>query len=50
MSPKISKELANHRLQQATEDLTASKALYDLKLYKSANNRAYYSWKKNFRS
>ena len=43
MSPKISKELAIHRLEQAKEDLTASKALYELKLFKSANNRAYYS-------
>lgn len=43
MKPKISKDLANHRLGQAREDLVASKALYDLKLYKSANNRAYYS-------
>lgn len=43
MSPKISKELSKHRLEQAKEDLVASKALYDLRLYKSANNRAYYS-------
>lgn len=43
MSPKISKELSNHRLEQAKEDFIASKALYDLKLYKSSNNRAYYS-------
>ena len=43
MSPKISKELARHRLEQAKEDLTASKVLYELKLYKSSNNRAYYS-------
>ena len=43
MSPKISKELAKHRLEQAKEDLKACKALYDLKLYKAANNRAYYS-------
>ncbi len=43
MSAKISKELSNHRLEQAKEDLIASKALYELKLYKSANNRAYYS-------
>ena len=43
VSPKISKELSNHRLDQAKEDLVASKALYDLKLYKSANNRAYYA-------
>ena len=43
MSNKISKELAIHRLEQAKEDLAASEALYKLKLYKSANNRAYYS-------
>lgn len=43
MSPKISKELSKHRLEQAKEDLTASKILYDMKLFKSANNRAYYS-------
>ena len=43
MSNKISKELAKHRLEQATEDLKACEALYELKLYKSANNRAYYS-------
>lgn len=43
MSPKISKELANYRLEQAKEDLMAAKALLELKFYKSANNRAYYS-------
>jgi len=43
VSPKISRELAKHRLEQAKEDLIAAKAMYDLKLYKSANNRAYYS-------
>lgn len=43
MSPKISRELSNHRLLQAKEDLKASKLLYNEKLYKSANNRAYYS-------
>mgnify|MGYP001624070221 FL=1 len=43
MSPKISKELSKHRLEQAKEDLKASKLLYDTKLFKSANNRAYYS-------
>lgn len=36
-------ELATHRLQQAKEDLIASKMLYDANLYKSANSRAYYS-------
>lgn len=43
MNKKISKELAKHRLEQAKEDLIASKILYEAKLYKSANNRAYYS-------
>lgn len=43
MNSRISRDLAKHRIQQAKEDLIASKALYDLKLYKSANNRAYYS-------
>lgn len=43
MSPKISKELAKHRLEQAKEDLIASKLLFKEKMYKSANNRAYYS-------
>ena len=43
MSQKISKELSKHRLEQAKEDFVAAKALFDLKLYKSANNRAYYS-------
>ena len=43
MKNKISKELSKHRLEQAKEDLAASKILYDSKLYKSANNRAYYS-------
>ena len=43
MSPKISIELSGHRLEQAKEDLFAAKTLNDLKLYKSANNRAYYS-------
>ena len=39
----ISKELAFHRLEQAQDDLKASKTLYKEKLYKAANNRAYYS-------
>ena len=42
MSPKISKELSNHRLAQAKEDLVAAELLFGSKLYKSANNRAYY--------
>lgn len=43
MSAKISIELAIHRLNQAKEDLGASKLLYKDKYYKSANNRAYYA-------
>lgn len=43
MKDKISKDLSKHRLEQAKEDLTACKMLYEGKLYKSANNRAYYS-------
>lgn len=43
MNSKISMELANHRLEQAKEDLKASQILYQGKLYKSANSRAYYS-------
>lgn len=43
MNTKISRELAYHRLEQANEDLAASKLLYEKKFYKSANNRAYYS-------
>ena len=43
MSPKILKELSRHRLEQSKEDLKASKVLYNMKLFKSANNRAYYS-------
>ena len=43
MNNKVSKELALHRIQQAKEDLKASKTLYKVGLYKGANNRAYYS-------
>lgn len=43
MSPKISKSLALHRLEQAKEDLTSAKLNYEHNLYKSANNRAYYA-------
>ncbi len=42
MSPKISKALSKHRLEQAAEELEVSKILYEKKYYKSANNRAYY--------
>lgn len=43
MSAKISKELSKHRLGQARESLEDAILLFDLKRYKSANNRAYYS-------
>lgn len=43
MENKVSKELAKHRLNQAKEDLQASNLLYENKLYKPANNRAYYA-------
>ena len=43
MSAKISKELAKHRLEQAKKEIIACNALCDLKLYKTANSRAYYS-------
>lgn len=43
MSPKISKALSKHRLEQAAEELEVSKLLYEKRFYKSANNRAYYS-------
>ena len=43
MSPKISKELSRHRLEQAKEDLISAKLNYEHNLYKSANNRAYYA-------
>lgn len=43
MSAKISIDLARHRLEQAKEEVEASKLLYEAKMYKSANNRAYYS-------
>ena len=40
---KMSKELGNHRLEQAKEELNDAKILFDIKSYKSANNRAYYA-------
>lgn len=43
MHNKISQELALHRIDQAKEDLKASKMLYKENLYKASNNRAYYS-------
>lgn len=43
MSAKISKELGNHRLEQAKEELRDAKLLFQVNSYKSANNRAYYA-------
>lgn len=43
MSPKISKNLAIHRLEQAKEEIEVAKLIYEKQHYKSANNRAYYS-------
>lgn len=43
MSPKISKSLAIHRLEQAKEDLEVAKLNYKNNYCKSANNRAYYA-------
>ena len=43
MSPKMSKELAKHRLEQAKENLEEAEILYNVKKFKGANNRAYYS-------
>ena len=43
MSPKISKELSKHRLEQAKEDFYDAELLFNAQRYKSANNRAYYS-------
>ena len=43
MSPKISKELCRHRLEQAEENIEEAEILFKVKKYKGANNRAYYS-------
>lgn len=43
MSPKISKELVFHRIEQSKRELADAKLLYDNQSYLSANNRAYYS-------
>lgn len=43
MSPKISKELSKHRLEQAKENLEEAELLYNVNKYKGANNRAYYA-------
>jgi uncharacterized protein (UPF0332 family) len=37
------KDLVIYRLESAKEDLNAAKALYEISLYKAANNRAYYA-------
>ena len=36
-------DLVLHRIEQSKEDLKAAEILYKSELYKSANNRAYYS-------
>lgn len=43
VSPKISKELSKHRLEQAKENLEEAEALFNIDKFKGANNRAYYS-------
>lgn len=43
MSPKISKELVMHRIEQSKNELNDAKLLYNNRSYLSANNRAYYS-------
>ena len=43
MSPKISKELSKHRLEQAKENLEEAELLFNKNKFKGANNRAYYS-------
>lgn len=43
MSPKISKSLSNHRIEQAKEELDDAKFLYNANRFKGANNRAYYA-------
>lgn len=40
---QLLKELAKHRLEQAKENLEEAEILYNVKKYKGANNRAYYS-------
>lgn len=43
MKSKVSMDLVLHRIEQSKEDLMAAEILYKSKLFKSANNRAYYS-------
>ena len=42
MSPKVSNELAKHRLEQAKENYEEAEILYKANKFKGANNRAYY--------
>ncbi len=42
MSPKVSNELAKHRLEQAKENFEEAEILYRANKFKGANNRAYY--------
>ena len=42
MSPKVSNELAKHRLEQAKENFEEAEILYKANKFKGANNRAYY--------
>lgn len=37
------KDLVFHRIETAKEDLNAAKILREAKVYKGANNRAYYA-------
>mgnify|MGYP004583324043 CR=1 FL=1 len=43
MSPKISKDLSIHRLEQAKENIEEAEILFKMNKFKGANNRAYYS-------
>jgi len=42
VSPKVSNELAKHRLEQAKENFEEAEILYRANKFKGANNRAYY--------
>ena len=43
MSSKISRDLSEHRLEQAKENIEEAEILYKMNKFKGANNRAYYS-------
>ena len=43
MTSKISIDLCKHRLEQAKENIEEAELLYNVKKFKGANNRAYYS-------